>query len=266
MDTRETKPHDHWIIAYCKGNDKLKLEPAPRTRGWMESLPGRFANRCLPLLVANQAGWFLLNNRAFEAEWKGGSAQASLRIRYLRGTGPCWASSHFGYGILTFSLPYLFRTSQGFYLLVRGPANLPKDGIAPLEGIVETDWAVAPFTMNWQFTRSKHRVRFEVDEPIAMLVPMRSTDIELFEPRLELLEGNPRLQESYLAWRESRAEFMRPMHAGDQAQPSSEWQKHYMLGTSPDGTKAPLHHQKLHLKSFKEGKLAPKPPKEPSSE
>lgn len=102
---------------------------------------GRFANRCLPLLIANQAGWFLLNNRAFEAEWKGERDQASLRIRYPRGTGRCWASSHFGHGILTFSLPYLFRTSQGFDLMARGPANLPKDGIASLEGIVETSWA-----------------------------------------------------------------------------------------------------------------------------
>lgn len=239
------------LVAYVKGKDVVKIEPAPRTRGWMESLPGRFAHRCLPLLIANQAGWFLLNNRAFEAEWKGGRDQASLRIRYSRGTGHCWASSHFGYGILTFSLPYLFRTSQGFDLIARGPANMPKDGIAPLEGIVETSWAVAPFTMNWQFTRSRHRVRFEIDEPLAMLVPTRLADLEQFEPRLEPLEKNFRLKESYLAWRASRAEFMKPSHPSDQdRRPSSAWQKHYLLGTSPDGTKAPHHRQKLNLKRF----------------
>ncbi|HMZ02762.1 MAG TPA: DUF6065 family protein, partial [Burkholderiaceae bacterium] len=58
-------------------------------------------------------------------------------------------TSHFGSGILTFSLPYLFRTSPGYGMLVRGPTNCAKDGAAPLDGIVETDWAPYSFTMNW---------------------------------------------------------------------------------------------------------------------
>jgi hypothetical protein len=259
MDTRKTKHGESWIVAYRKGDDALKLEPAPQTRGWMESLPGRFANRCLPLLIANQSGWFLLNDRAFEAEWKGGPDKASVRIRYPRGPGPCWASSHFGHGILTFSLPYLFRTSPGVDLLVRGPTNLPKDGIAALEGIVETDWAVAPFTMNWKFTRPKRRVRFEVDEPIAMIMPMMSGDIELFEPRLESMDTDSKLKESYLAWRTSRAEFTERSRSTPQGR--SVWQKHYLLGTSPDGTTAPQHRLKLHLQQFQTTPAA-KPPKD----
>ena len=62
-------------------------------------------------------------------------------------------SSNFGYGIVTWYLPYLFRTSPGYNLWVRGPVNSPKDGIVPLEGLVETDWAEATFTVNWKITR-----------------------------------------------------------------------------------------------------------------
>jgi Family of unknown function (DUF6065) len=43
----------------------------------------------------------------------------------------------------------VFRTPPGCNLYVRGPANSPKDGIAALEGIIETDWSEATFTMNW---------------------------------------------------------------------------------------------------------------------
>ena len=46
--------------------------------------------------------------------------------------------SHFGEAVLTFSLPYLFRTPRGVNLWVKGPSNWIKDGIQPLEGIVET--------------------------------------------------------------------------------------------------------------------------------
>jgi hypothetical protein len=39
---------------------------------------------------------------------------------------------------------------------------MPKDGLAPLEGIVEADWAVVPFTMNWKLIRTVP-VGFEAD-------------------------------------------------------------------------------------------------------
>ena len=42
------------------------------------------------------------------------------------------AESLFGHGILTWTLPYLFRTPPGYNLLARGPANWPKDGSAHL--------------------------------------------------------------------------------------------------------------------------------------
>lgn len=51
--------------------------------------------------------------------------------------------SHFGAGVVTFTVPYLFRTPPSYNLHVRGPTNMPKDGIYPLEGIVETDWSQA---------------------------------------------------------------------------------------------------------------------------
>ena len=90
--------------------------------------------------------------------------------------------SHFGDGILTWHLPMLFRTPAGYNLLVRGPANYPRDGVCALEGIVETDWASASFSMSWKLTRKLMPVRFEVDEPICMIVPQRRAELEEFAP------------------------------------------------------------------------------------
>ena len=42
------------------------------------------------------------------------------------------ALGHFGFGVLTFHVPCLFRTEVGFDLMVTGPINRPKDAIAPL--------------------------------------------------------------------------------------------------------------------------------------
>src|SRR5262245_61124781 len=100
----------------------MPIVPADGKRQWMDQTRERFAYRCLPMLIANQAGWFILNSHKFMVVWNGGQAIADLRIEYLEGGEPYPAISHFGHGILTFSLPYLFRTPPGYSLLARGPA------------------------------------------------------------------------------------------------------------------------------------------------
>ena len=56
-------------------------------------------------------------------------------------------------GILTFDVAYIFRTPPGYHLLVSGPINTFKDGVAPMTAVVETDWLPYTFTFNYQFTR-----------------------------------------------------------------------------------------------------------------
>src|SRR5579875_3362424 len=97
----------------------------------------------------------------FTAEWNGGKANEDIKLRPDRPHPDFheFVKAHFTEGVLTFHTGYLFRTSQGWDMSAGGPPNLPKDGIQPLTGIVETDWLPFPFTMNWKFTRPG-RVRF----------------------------------------------------------------------------------------------------------
>lgn len=121
----------------------------------MDSTRERFANRCLPLLMANQAGWLVVNTTRVRARWNGGAAPDSVEFEYGDSASTFRPTSHFGRGIITWALPFLFRTPPGFNLLVRGPVNDLKHGIAALEGLVETDWSPSAFTLNWKFTRPR---------------------------------------------------------------------------------------------------------------
>jgi hypothetical protein len=96
------------------------------------------------------------------------------------------ASSHFGYGIVTWNPRLLFHTPPGWNLVARGPANRPKRGITALEGIVETDWADATFTMNWQMTEPGFPVVFEAGEPYCLLMPVRRGSLERFAPAISV--------------------------------------------------------------------------------
>jgi hypothetical protein len=243
------------LIAYSihGGQPSMALVPATRERAWMQATDQRFANRCLPLLIANQAGWFLIGGHTVRVTWTGGRSPSALTVDHLSGDGPCPAISHFGHGILTWHVPYLFRTPPGYNLLVRGPANWPKDGIAALEGIVEADWSDATFTMNWQMTRRRHAVTFEASEPIAMLVPQRRGEMEVFRPELRDLASDPNVQEGYEFWAEDRAWFNDLLRRPCSAEQRRGWQKHYFQGMRADGDERIASHQtKLALRPFAE--------------
>lgn len=240
------------LTAYCTNWAlRMPIVAAPRERAWMEATPSRFANRCLPLLIANQAGWLVLGAHKVAATWDGGTGLEALRVEHLEGEAPFAAASHFGSGILTFSIPYLFRTPPGFNLLARGPTNSPKDGISPLDGIVETDWVEATFTMNWKLTRPNHTVVFEVGEPVAMIVPVPRGELELFRPEIRDLADDPETAAAFKRWADSRTQFNAELkQPGSEAQ-RQRWQKHYFQGGSVSTAKPIEQHQsKLVLNEF----------------
>jgi hypothetical protein len=226
--------------------------PAPPARAWMLATNDRFANRCLPLLIANQAGWCLVNSHLLRVTWTGGDDAACLHIEYLSGLPPYPAVSHFGHGILTWTLPYLFQTPPGYNLLARGPANWPKDGVYSLEGVVEADWSAATFTMNWKLTRPNYPVTFDVGEPICMLVPQRRGELEAFRPQIRDIDAEPDMRSRYALWCQNRAQFLTDLKEPGSEAAKQAWQKHYFQGTSPDGLVATEHQTVLKLHKFNE--------------
>jgi hypothetical protein len=250
----ETEPV---LIAYQPANARrTPITPAPRWREWINAMTDRWANRCLPLVVANEAGWTLLNEVAFTATWDGDPTPHGVTIEFdTPPPPPVPVHSHFGYGIVTWAVPYLFRTPPGYNLLARGPANWPKDGVSPLEGLVETDWSVATFTMNWKLTRPGHPVHFEEGEPFCMVVPQRRGELESFAPVIRDLESDPHTREGTKAWVESRhqAEVRKFLaeYSGEYAEERAAWERHYYKGTAPDGRSAPVHQTRLKLREFR---------------
>ena len=240
------------LIAHVIDGHHVDIRPAPVERDCMDATNQRFAYRCLPLNIANAYGWEVLCNAGFLAMWWGGEGLDSIVIEPDPGTiAP--AISHFGHGILTFHLPCLFGTEPGAELMVQGPINRPKDGIAALSGIIETDWSPYSFTMNWMFTRPGTPVRFEKGEPYCHIFPVRCGEIEDIEPELEVLSAYPELKRQHDAWTASRERFNVDLkQPGSDAQ-SDKWQKLYYRGLSPDGTQAATesHRTRLRLQPFK---------------
>ncbi len=245
------------LTAYVMDGHRIDIRPAPVERVWMEKTPQRYAYRCLPLNIANAHGWEILCPSTFTAVWNGTNALNSLRIQASPDTiAP--ALSHFGNGVLTFHIPCLFRTDPGYDLMVQGPINSPKDAIAPLCGIVETDWAPYTFTMNWIFTRPHAVIRFQQGEPFCHIFPIQRGAIESVDPEIKSLSENPALHAEYEAWNASRLQFNTDLKRPGSAARDEEWQKLYFRGVAADGTRTGVadHRTRLKLRPFRRDSYA----------
>jgi hypothetical protein len=144
------------------------LRPSPVRRHWMDQ--SGLAYQCLPMVVANQWGWQLLCPTDVRATWDGSLDRLGLWVE----VDPKYSKAimtRFGQGIITFSPPWLFRTSPGWDLYAKGPSNRWKANCVALEGIIETWWLPYTFTFNWKIIEPG-TVTFSKGESLGQLVPV----------------------------------------------------------------------------------------------
>lgn len=226
-----------------------EIVPARSQRDWMDAFPDRHPYRCLPLTMANATGWEILCPIDVKIVWDGGPMETNLHLFSTAGQRAlaAFADSHFRRGIVTFHTGHLFRTPPGWGIWATGAPNWPKDGIAPLTGLIETDWLPFPFTMNWQMTRPGE-VTFKKGEPFCFITLMEHRKLEEITPERKLLSSNPDLVKEYEAWRDSRADFNKRLGEGEQNAMKERWQRHYMRGQTVTGDGADEHQTKRRLK------------------
>jgi hypothetical protein len=188
------------------------LRPSPQRRQWMNENP--HAYHCLPLVIANQWGWQVLCPTDVRVTWDGSPGLGGLRVAVDPRFAPA-IKSQFGSGIVTFSPPWLFRTSPGWSLYVKGPGNRWKPNCVALEGVVETWWLDYTFTLNWKVVEPG-TVDFARGESLAQLVPVPHetfADAVALEAPIGLVDA--RAAAELLKWRDERrriAESEETMH------------------------------------------------------
>jgi hypothetical protein len=203
-------------------------------REWMDNTPVKFAYRCLPLTIANQTGWWIYNPVGFTAVWNGQQRPGSTQFLFDSdpGTWGVWINDQFGSGIITWNVPFLFRTKpHGTRLLVTGPANYFRHGVQPLMAIVESDWIYMSFTMNYKITSSRLPIRFDQGEPLLQVIPIPGalfTNLEEATVTYMKLEKDPEMHHAYQTWNDARLKLINDKKAS--IAKGDLWQKDYFVG------------------------------------
>lgn len=161
------------------------IRPCSAHRDWMDETPQKYIYRCIPLAAASTMGWELFNPTDADVTWTGDDMNTDVRISMLKPDrfGP---ASHFGCGMVTWYLPFLFRTSPDLGLIVTGPANHGRKDAIALDAFIRTDWLPFPFTMSWRLTRKNEKIHFAKGESICRIIPypiamLGETSLEITE-------------------------------------------------------------------------------------
>jgi hypothetical protein len=212
------------------------LQPSPSTRPLFTD----HFYKCLPLTSANTAGWTLYNPFEFTVQWKNGPLQENVIIECAQEK---WVRSWFGFATFTIHPQFIVKTSPGINLWVRPVPNTYKPPILGLEGMVETDWLRASFTINYMIRMPLVKTTYKVGEPLVQFVPYPREFIEHFDP--EIVEAGEEYEEVmafYRQWQTMRKENIEQRGPAD---------LHYMRGLDIDGTKRPEHKRAFKLSPFR---------------
>jgi hypothetical protein len=216
----------------------------------MDQTTNAFAYRCLPLTMANMMGWVIECPVTFTARWNGGKSHRDSIEFCFHDDNFNWPGivmSHFGNGVITFQLPWLFRTNGRVGLLARGEPNTYKWNCHALEGYVETWWLTFTFTMNWKIVQPGLPVVFERGDPICFIQPYGIDILDGVRVREENMSVDPQLTKDFQAWSDSRKAFN-----ADRERRPEDWQKRYHKGLPRDGCPTPMpgHRATVRLPHF----------------
>jgi len=243
-------PDDDKLYAYQTADEPdMAISRAPIERDWMDFTDRKLAYRCLPLVIANQSGWTISNPADFTLLWNGGDQPEDLQLDFSPNEPHPRVLSHFGHGVLTFRIPWLFRTPPGINLWVKGASNWIKDGAQALEGIVETDWTAGTFTMNWRATRVGEPVSLKKGEPICMFFPIPRGLAAGLQPVLTPISRNTEVETEYEIFKSTRLEKLKEIEDEPGLAPKT-WYRDYFRGLTGSGKQFPDHETVILLKDF----------------
>lgn len=158
------------------------IKKPDKRRDWFDSW---FYN-CLPLTIGNQYGFMLTSNFGFNVVWNGGDSRDDMQITIINGTQDInkytpLALSHFGFGVLTVSPPYIFKTPPGVNLMTINPPNYIIKNATVMTGVIECDQSRAPFTFNIKIQEPNVLTSFPAGTPLSGFIPIPRGFADKFE-------------------------------------------------------------------------------------
>jgi hypothetical protein len=224
------------------GPPLFPVVPLTAKRKWMDDSRLKFAYKCLPLNIANQYGYAVLCPEDFTIDWYGGKNEqdVSFNVTSENSYIKDHLHSYFGDSTFTIHIDFIVRTPEGFSTYIRGVPNETKQGLKPLDAIVETDWLSYTFTYNFLLTEPGS-YSFKKGEPLFVFFPIERGTVENFELKESRIENDPELLTDFEDYHRKRIEAISvPIK-------KPVFQNFYRKGTKASGEKVSIKNHITNL-------------------
>lgn len=198
------------------------------------TLPSRGFQYCEALRTASSFGWYAFTPIDFTLQWDGseviwtyqgarswyplttaqfpGYQSTFNRIapKRLRGLSPPFLTAVPAMGIIQIWTGLMIETSENWSVLVRPPANLPRNvAFDGYEGVIETDRWFGPLFTNIRLVKTDVPIHFSTEIPLLQIQPLhRSTYSEEICNSFEVI-GDP-AEFAGSAWSKYEETIVRP--------------------------------------------------------
>ena len=179
------------------------------------TLPSRGFQYCEALRTASSFGWYVFPPLDFTLQWDGSQILWTYRgakawylltsaqfpgfqamfdrvvPKRLRGFSPPFLTAAAEPGIVQMWTGLFIETAQDWSVLVRPPANLPRNlGYDLYEGIIETDRWFGPLFTNLRLIKTDVPIQFNTETPLVQVQPLhRSVYADEVCNRFALIPG-----------------------------------------------------------------------------
>jgi hypothetical protein len=210
QESQQDSQQDSPLVTFYRFIPECRL-PQRADSSAAGSIPTRAFRYCEAIRVASAFGWYLFPPIGVSFMWDGGtdiswtyegadgwlplkSAQFPGFVEHfddkapdeIKGFSPPFVAALQEPGIVQIWSGIVARTQPGWSLLVRGPANLPRNlGYEVYEGIIETDRWFGPLFTNIRLTRTSTPVALNPELPLLQVQPVKR---ELYGNALEQFE------------------------------------------------------------------------------
>lgn len=195
--------------------------PAPRDRDWWadNKKTENHARHCLPLVMANSLGYYILSPGTFLVRWNG-DIQEHAVVEVIDGCSHCIVDNHAAFGSFTVQAAFIPRTEDtGEYVYIKGVANERGMPYSCMEAAVEAWWSAGNFGLVYMLNQPGEFM-IRKGQPIAQMFLYKAVYAEI------TMQGPHPEHAAWLA-RRSRPEYRKDLD--------------YMKGKYADGRDAPDH-------------------------
>jgi hypothetical protein len=211
-----------------KFDQQLLPIPASRYRRWWEedTKTKNHAKFCLPMVMANSYGFYLLSPADISIKWSGKN-EDNAEVATFNNSTHGVVDNHSAHGSFTIQAKFIPRTPSNVFTLIKPLPNV-KMPFTVLEGLMETWWLVADFGIVC-LVNEPGEFHIPKGSPIAQMVFIGSQDHNY---ELQIAGNMEDLK--------YRDEFVTKRNA------YTEKQLDYFRGNHAEGTKESLHYKKFN--------------------